>query len=243
MKGRNDKHPAPYSPEVLAALRSTLCAENGQLRLGDALHVHDPFAGEGVRLGALCDEIGVAFTGSEIEPEFIIDQRVQRGDATTRASYPIVGRRTQLVICTSPVYPNGMADHHHAQDDSIRRTYRTALAAIRGSDRPLHSNNMGRWGYRGTPLWSPSRAAYWTLAEQAIEQWADLRPRLVLVNVSDFYADKVREPVVALWQQRLVRGGLHVENVVQISTQRWGQGANRNERPETEALLVARFAA
>lgn len=243
MKGTNAKHPAPYSAEVIAALRSTLCIENGHLRLGERLHVHDPFAGEGLRLGALCDEIGVIFTGSEIEPEFILDSRVRAADSTTRASYPRVGRSSRLVICTSPVYPNGMADDHHAKDGSIRRTYRTSLAAIRGADRPLYSNNMARWGYRGTPLWSPARAMYWHLAEQAIEQWADLRPQLVLVNVSDFFAGKEREPVVHTWRRLLIEGGFEIENVVQIGTRRYKNGANRNERPEAEALLIARFAA
>lgn len=40
-------HPAQYSPEVIDVLRHLIAPGE---------HVHDPFAGTGLRLGALCDE-------------------------------------------------------------------------------------------------------------------------------------------------------------------------------------------
>lgn len=50
--------------------------------------IHDPFAGEGVRLGSMATRQGLTFTGTEIEPAFIGDERVAMGDATDPATYP-----------------------------------------------------------------------------------------------------------------------------------------------------------
>ena len=51
-------HPCQFSPEVLDVLA-------GLISPGE--HVYDPFAGPGVRLGALCDELGATFSGGDIE--------------------------------------------------------------------------------------------------------------------------------------------------------------------------------
>jgi hypothetical protein len=51
------------------------------------LPVHDPFAGTGERLGALCDTLGLTFTGTEIEPEFARDRRVHAGDSAEAGTY------------------------------------------------------------------------------------------------------------------------------------------------------------
>ena len=46
-------HPAPFSPEVLDTFRRLIPRGS---------RVHDPFAGEGLRLGKLADEMGWAFS-------------------------------------------------------------------------------------------------------------------------------------------------------------------------------------
>src|SRR5690606_14377285 len=96
------------------------------------------------RLGELCDRLGLVFTGTELEPEFIADPRVRPGDSTMAQTYPA----HEHAVVTSPAYPNGMTDHFRARDASRRHTYRQALATVLGHDRPLHPNNMGRWGNR-----------------------------------------------------------------------------------------------
>lgn len=283
------KHPAPYSPEVLdvlSALITDIAAGRvnrhpklGALPIEPIRHVHDPFAGEGARLGALCDALGVTFSGTELEAPFIIDPRVKHGNSTKRGTYP----RRRHVIVTSPVYPNGVADHFEARDtcrvckgtgrkpvvggmvqvdathlvpqryvtadewvcgpchgtgrrSHRRRTYRAARAAITGSDAPLHADNQGRWGYRGTPLHAPARAMYWNIARKVVACWnADV----AFVNVSDFTVQGTIEPVTALWCQVLIEHGYTLARVVPVRTRRWRDGANRDERVEAEQIIVA----
>jgi hypothetical protein len=198
--------------------------------------VHDPFAGPGVRLGQLADEMGWRFTGTEIEWEFIIDPRVKGGDATDRRRYP----REQYTVMTSPAYPNGMSDDFHARDSSTRRTYRAALAKILGHDRQLHANNQGRWGYRGTPLHSPARAQYWRIADQVATQWQLTPCSDVFLNVSDFVVGKVDvEPVVAPWARTLEAHGFAIIRAYPVLSRRWRNGANRDSRVANEVVLHA----
>jgi hypothetical protein len=88
-----NRHPCQFSPEVLEVLA-------GFIRPGE--HVHDPFAGPGLRLGRVCDQIGATFSGSDIEPWPGRDRRVVVADARDPLSYP----RKPFTIVTSPVYAN-----------------------------------------------------------------------------------------------------------------------------------------
>lgn len=217
-------HPAPYSPEVLATLDTVI---------PEGSHVHDCYAGTGERLGAFCDEQGLTFSGTELAAAFIVDDRVRHGDATDPSTYPTV----PYVLVTSPVYPNGIADDFHAQDDSDRRTYRSWHAKLVGGDEPLHPHNMGRWGYRGTSLSSPVRAQYWHLANKTVACWHGAS--FVLVNVSDFYWRNHREPVAQGWRRVLVRHGWIVTAVMEVKTRRWRNGSNRDRRVDHEVIMMA----
>lgn len=221
-------HPAPFSMEVIDAFRPLL-------HWGD--RVHDPFAGGGERLGALCDELGLVFTGTDIEPEFASDPRIVQGNACDPFSYPLPG----FTVVTSPAYPNGIADHFEAKDSSRRRTYRQTLAKILGQDRPLHEDNQGRYGYRGTPLSSTSRAMYWNIASRAIDAWTEAGAMRALVNLSDFKwgNGSVIEPVVDGWAQRLMAGGWRITKAHKVNTPRDGYGANQDEKVDFEVILVA----
>lgn len=254
------EHPAPYSPEVLAAFTGLF----GRYLDGPVL-VHDPFAGTGERLGGLCDTLGLPFSGTELAEAFIVDPRVRQGDSTLKGTYP---RRKHWVVATSPVYPNGIADDFHAQErcsackgtgkqpgtpefgvlacekcdgsgvrQHHRRTYRSWNAKLLGHDEPLHANNMGRWGYRGTKLDSPKRAMYWKLARDCARHWT--RAETVFVNVSDFTVKDRVEPVVEGWVHVLAGAGLDVVEQHQVSTKRWRDGANADRRVEAESILVA----
>jgi hypothetical protein len=218
---RTVDHPARFSKELLPAVAAPLTDWG--------LPVHDPFGGTGERLGKLCDELGLAFTGTEIEPEFIVDQRVHQGDSTTPGSYPT----GEYVVCTSPTYPNGMADHFKASDSSKRNTYRHALQRTRGGiDRELHPNNTGRYNIRrGEQI----EAKYWRLANQAVAHWSDR----VVVNVKDFYYenDKIY-PTVEMWSALLEKHGYEVLDPIPVETPGQRFGANRH-RVDTEAVLVA----
>jgi hypothetical protein len=215
-------HPAQYSREVLEAIKPII--------EGFCLPVHDPFAGTGVRLGALCDELELPFFGIEIEQEFIVDKRVFQGDSTDRWSYPRLG---SYLIVTSPVYPNGMADHFEAHDNSRRHTYRQALAKVLGHDSPLHEHNMGRYSVRGG---IKAYRRYQTLASDASQWWW---PNPVVLNVSDFIHKDTVIPLVAFWESMLRGHGYEIRDYQQIATPRQRFGANATKRVDHEIVFVA----
>lgn len=218
-------HPSQFSPEVLEVMAPILQAWN--------LPVHDPFAGPGVRLGRLCDELGLAFSGTEIEPEFIVDPRVRQGDSTTTwwDSYP--SPLKPYVIVTSPVYPNGMADHFHARDDSERHTYRQALAKIRGKDRELAGNNMGRWGARSGRT---AELEHFRLANSVVRHWP---PAKVLLNISDFITGGKTYDLIGRWKVLLDIWDYIVTDQIPVHTRRQRKGANGDARVDHEVVLVA----
>jgi Protein of unknown function (DUF3631) len=231
--GRKVDHGATYSKELLRNMRRLLAAWG--------LPVHDPFGGTGEALGRLCDQLGLAFTGTEIEPEFIVDSRVVEGDALDPDTYP----RGDFVIMTSPTYGNGCNDDFLARDGSRRFNYRYWLAhtragsddpqAIIAADRKLHRNNTGRLGLRRG---EQSMAKYWELNAQAIRLWPDR----VIVNVKDFpWPGRAPDfyPLVDEWIEVLARHGYElVEDPIPVEVKSIRFGANSERRSETEAILV-----
>jgi hypothetical protein len=194
-------------------------------------HVHDPCAGEGVRLATICAYESHTFSGTEIQPNFIKHDSVKVGDSTIQNTYPVPG----YYLVTSIVYPNGMADDHEARDLSERNTYRSA------NGEPLEINNMGKYGYRKTIRGGTSkkRLAYWDLASKMVSCWDGAK--VAFVNVSDFQFSKggetFVEPVVSDWRELLQRNGWSVHEI-KVRTQRQRQGSNGDKRVETESVLV-----
>ncbi len=215
-------HPAQFSAPILAKLLEILPTFG--------LPVHDPFAGPGTRLANLCDHLGLAFTGTEIEAPFIVDTRVRQGDSTHPDTYP----RPPYVVVTSPVYPNGMTDHFHAKDGSKRHTYRQGLADVLGFDRELHPNNMGRWGnaHRRSKR---SEGIHWDIAQQCVRHW----PTWCVVNVKDVVAADYRVDVVDRWATLLQESGyaIMVEHAIATPGQR--NGANGQLRADHEVIIEA----
>ena len=215
-----DAHPAKWSKEILARIAPILRDWR--------LPVHDPFAGTGERLGHLCDQLGLVFTGTDIEPEFARDPRVRGGDSTEAGTYP----SGTFCVVTSPAYPNGMSDHFKAGDGSRRHTYRQALATILGEDRPLHEHNMGRYGAR---YGQKALARHYAIAERCVAHWSER----VLVNVSDFVAAGERHPVVGPWRRILEGHGYEIIGEIPVATPRQRNAANAELRVDEEAVLVA----
>jgi hypothetical protein len=215
-----DTHPAKWSNDILAVIAPIL--RDWQLP------VHDPFAGTGDRLAKLCDQLGVEFTGTEIEPEFARDQRVRSGDSTEPDTYP----QAPYCVVTSPAYPNGMSDHFKAGDHSRRHTYRQALAQILGHDRPLHQNNMGRYGVR---YGDKQLAQHYELARRCVQWWPDR----VIVNVSDFITAGEVCPVVKAWTEMLEAHRYEITRTIEVPTPRQRHGANSELRVDHETVLVA----
>lgn len=221
MRNPAKHHPAQYSREIIAAIGAALAVYD--------LPVHDPYAGTGIRLGQLCDQLGLEFTGTEIEPEFIVDPRVHQGDSTQIDSYP----RRPFTICTSPSYANGMNDHFRAHDSSRRHTYRQAIANIRGEDRPLHDNNSGRYSIRAGQR---SFARYTEISAATVACWW---PAPVILNVSDFITGGKVFPLVAYWQRLLTSNNYHLVDPVHVPTRRQRHGANSSLRVDHETIIVA----
>lgn len=244
-------HPAQYSPEVIDKLRELI---------DPGVYVHDPFAGPGVRLGALASEVGFEFTGTEIEPAFIEDARVWVGDSRRRDSYPWTPK--PLWIVTSPVYANGMTDDFVPSgvckacsgtgmlpavacekcDGTGRRkidrmTYRWAKIRLTGEARVrLDDANMGRYGYR------KGRRAYdeyWRIADGVVRQWGRAGAERALVNVSDFIKGGEIVKHCDEWVKLLETHEWTVVARHEITTRRNRKGANREARVEHEEILEA----
>lgn len=234
-------HPARYSQSILDYFATIIPS---------FVHVHDPYGGDGKRLGALCDALGVTFSGTEIEPAYIIDKRVRVGNSRHAKSYPWRRVKGIIWIVTSPVYPNGIADHFMSspEDTSSRKTYRHAKAEITGQrDAVLDGDNMGRYGYRNSGPGSAKRKAYWELAEACVQQWepADC----VVLNVSDFISkykgEEYVEPLVNDWIALMKRNGWKVVKRKKVKTPRYknGSDASRDRRVDGEMVITFKRAA
>ena len=201
-------HPCEFSPEVIDALRDLI-------RAGE--HVHDPFAGMGRRLGALCDELGAEYSGSDIEEWPGADPRVTLGDATKADTYP----KRPFTVVTSPVYLNKrLADYADGPTPTTkvrgRRDYGISLG------RALHTSNLARFTGK------PSRAAaYWLKHEAAVRHWD---PRAI-VNVDS--------PILDGWLVVLGACGYTHMEVIPVFTQRYGGLHNAEKRAEYEVVIVA----
>jgi hypothetical protein len=242
-------HPARYSEAIVDLLAEIVLAEYPEW-LGRPSIV-DPCAGTGEalrdfqRLTVERDRpynIGFEVHGIEIEPVWIVDDIVRQGDATDISCYPDspVGR---LVVMTSPVYPNGVADNFIPQDDSTRFTY--ISKAIRRIDDPtfrLHPNDQANFGYRGTKRGGASkrRAEYWRLAHEMVAVWAKVA-ELVLLNISDFkHSNGEIEPVVMDWRRVLAEHGFTDQVEIPVGTPRMRNGANADQRVDVEVIVKAR---
>lgn len=214
-----DRHPAPFTDSIIERLE-TLLPEYVPAGHG----IHDPFGGEGRRLGALCDRLGLTFTATDMEPWLDGDPRVAVGDSTDPATYP----STPHVIVTSPTYNNGVNDHFEPRDSSRRLTYRVAAG------HPLHPNNTGRWSGRGSKR---DEAEYWRITREVVQCWT---ASVALVNVKNSTRAGETYHLVDLWEMLITDLGYVVEAQVNIDCPGWRFGSNSEKRSETEAILIAR---
>lgn len=201
-------HPCQFSPEVIDALRGFIAAGE---------RIHDPFAGTGLRLAALCDEIGARYSGGDIEEWPGHDPRVFVGDATCAANYPAL----PFTVVTSPVYLNKrLADYANGPLPSTkvkgRRDYGISLG------RPLHADNLARYTGR-----SSVADAYWRRHAQAVKHWGDR----ALVNVDS--------PIGPGWEEILTEQGYDIDLTMPVYTQRYGGLDNAEKRAEFEVLILA----
>lgn len=210
-------HPAQFHPNILEAIRPYIA--------GTQKLVFDPFAGLGVRLGELCDELGKEFKGIDIEDWPGKDGRVAVGDATDPLSYP----EESFIVVSSPTYPNGISDHFKPSDKSKRFTYRTALG------QPLQENNTGRYSARaGQKSWNK----YWQLSALASYQWYQ-RKADALINVKNFYHQKEVIDLVKHWEGLLSAHGYKINEIIKMECPGIRFGSNSNARVDSESVIIA----
>ena len=209
--GKVPVHPSQYSPEVIEALRTFI-------RPGS--RVHDPYAGTGVRLGKLCDELQCKFSGTDIERWSVMDRRIKVADANDGRYYP----KTAFTVVTSPVYLNKrMGDYAEGPLETTnvrgRRDYGISLG------RPLHPNNLAR--YTGKPKLAD---AYWFGHGQPIQWWDEE----VILNVD--------APISAEWAALMRLWGYEIVGVVPVFTRRYRGLDNAELRAPNEVIILCRLA-
>lgn len=207
-------HPARYTPLILDVVRVYL----ERFRLP----VHDPFAGTGARLGALCDELGLTFTGTDLEPWAGADPRVAPGDSR----YPLTYPAGPFVVVTSPVYfANRISsDYVNGPTPTTKRAGRHAYGISRGE--ALHADNLAR-------VCRPAQAEQYVAGHvAAARHWGDV----AIVNVDG--------PLRAMWTEILIRAGFELIDVVEVATPRLGGGlAGADKRAAFEVVMYALRAA
>jgi hypothetical protein len=209
--GERQSHPCQYSPEVLDVL--TTLITSGE-------RVHDPFAGPGVRLARLCDQLGATFSGADIEAWPDHDHRVVVADARDAASYPA----SPFTVVTSPVYANKRcADYANGPTPNTRvkgrRDYGIALG------RALHRDNLARLTGR-----KAKTLDYYREHAQAVKHWDE---RVVL---------NVDSPIAEPWCALLTARGYVIADIIPTYTRRYGGLHNSEKRAAYEVVIVARSA-
>lgn len=210
--GRN---PCVWSRPVIEQLAVII----PQLGLG---HVHDPFAGEGVRLQGLCARLGLLFTGTDLVAWEGAHPSVVVGDATTPGSYP---SGDGWAVVTSPTYNNGCNDPY-AGDKSKRYTYTVAARTVLGE------TNTGRWSGRHSVA---GEARYWVLHDQAVAHWPDS----VVVNVKDSVRAGTVYPLGDKWCTLLEAHGYRLRSRTWVPCGGNRHGANHRLRVNDEQIIVA----
>ncbi len=181
-------------------------------------HVHDPYGGRGLRLGALCDGLGAIFTATDIEEWPGADPRVALGNS----KYPLTYPARPFTVVTSPTYVNKrLSDYAKVGPLPTtqlrgRRDYAISLG------RPTHVENTAR--LTGRHAKRDGGAAYYEAHSRAIVNWSER----AIVNVD--------EPICVPWCQLLVRHGYVIVAVHKAYTKRYGGLDNAEKRADHELV-------
>jgi hypothetical protein len=211
------KHPAKYSPEIVAELA----------RLLDAFRVTgkvlDPFAGVGGihQLRTSKRETWAI----ELEPEWA-QQSALHGPTVCADFFDITFPEKYAAVVTSPTYGNRMADTYDGRDGSKRMTYTTALG------RPLSEGSSAgmQWGddYRDF-----HQRAWERVFDEVVADGGHF-----LLNVKDHIRDGHKQPV-AQWHKAICKAiGFGFVADVSVGVRGMGFGANGKARVENEHILV-----
>jgi hypothetical protein len=218
------KHPARFSPSIVDNAIAYLVS------IGFTGRVLDPFAGTGERLKSTR---GIQFYGAELQYHWAKQRdrdNISMVVANTLRGLPFAYDSFDGIF-TSPDYGNRYADHHNAQDPSLRRSYFHDHLA--GTGEPLHPDNGGllHWG----PAYRQHKRKSYIILLKYLKL-----DGLVLVNVSDIVRNKRVVPCVAWHDLQLRALGVKMERRIEVETPRMRMGANSKARVSHEVILVGR---
>jgi hypothetical protein len=212
------KHPAKFSDPVLEKIEYLLDLHYWPTR------IIDPFAGIGKVHCLAQGRPNVTITGIEIEPEWA----EQHPDT-------IVGDALDLDfpddhfdgLITSPCYGNRFADHHNAQDGSLRRSYTHDMG------RQLHPHNAGtlQWG----EVYRNFHERAWTEALRVLEPGA-----LIVVNLSNHTRGGTEQLVTEWHLHWFLDHECQIVDLDRVNTSRMRYGANRDARSRYENVFIVR---
>lgn len=264
-------HPAKFSDEVLDAL-----GEITKRRVKRHEKVLDPFAGIG-RIHHLADAKGWDSVGVEIEPEWAdaharticgdstkLTKRFKRGQFVAVITSPVYGNRMsdshdakeKCKPCGGTGFVNSLGENVPLVElvcekcggvgrrNYKRNTYKHTLARIdptTGKVDNLHPNNTGAMPFREGPCkYKDVHRAVWG-------QVAEIRPRWIFLNVSDFIKGKNADGsdhvmAVTDWHVSTIEelGYTEVERI-EVKTKRNRHGKNGERRVEHESVIAFRL--
>lgn len=250
------RHDAQYSDEVLRVIRRLLHSTRDPV---EGL-ICDPFAGPGLKLDQFARE---DLYGLEIEPEWAeVTDRVRCGDALSLSAY-LEGTKT---IVTSPCYGNRMADKYlgakckECHGTGLKGAFPCAVCSGSGRDpedqkrRFSYAIALGRVpsaGSAATMAFTEGNAgtAYRGFHLRWLATIADVVPpgpnRLIL-NMSDHYRTtglgasraQRRHYVCSWWVNAARSRGFELVHAEPAKTQRFGFGANQQDKPTAEMVFV-----
>jgi hypothetical protein len=213
------KHPAKFSDPVLERIEHLLDLHGWPTR------IIDPFAGTGKVHQLAQGRANVKTVGVEIEPEWVeLHPDTIIGDAL-HLSFP---DNTFNGLISSPCYGNRYADHHNAQDGSVRRSYTHDIG------RQLHAHNAGslQWG----DAYRSFHAEAWTESLRVLQPDA-----LIVVNISN-HVRGGKEQLVTEWHLNwFMANACQIVDLDRVSTVRMRYGANRDARSRFENVLIVRY--
>ncbi len=196
----------------------------------------DPFGGTGERLGLIAEQLGATPHAVEIEPVYVEEARslgiawVNLGDSR---STPF-GDATIVAAVTSPAYPNGMTDNHHAKDASRRNTYIHRIRETR-PDYELHPDNPAGFSARS------SKRGYAKMLEVHAAVWAEMFRVMMpggifVVNTKD----TPHIPFTEHTRQQLLDAGFEIVEHRTVQAEGHNHQQHADRKVAVEDLLIAR---
>lgn len=197
----------------------------------------DPFGGTAERLGEIASGIGATPCAVELEQVYVDEARalgvtwVHQGDSR---ELWFLDDNSILAAVTSPAYPNGMTDNHHAKDASRRNTY---IHRIREThpDYELHPDNPAGLSARS------SKKGYAKMLEVHAAVWAEMFRVMMpggifIVNTKD----TPHIPFTAHTKQQLLDAGFELVEHRTVEARGNNHQQHADRKVAVEDLLIVR---